>query len=294
MGYLNSLEKSKKYLGVIMELFNTGSLTARLDTESQQFDWMDADELKVLIVKTNGLGDYEKDTGYPQGAITTAWETLKLKLDRGVKFLLDRVDNDEVLGLTIGRAAQNFTSFHMIPELDATRFANYAQGAGHKETGVTLNASNILQAFDDAAVTMNNKHVPQQGRILFVNNGLEGLVRRGVSRQWGSESSINTIVTEYNGMNIVYVPGTRFYDLIELLPGSASGWGYKKDSEDGKDINFMLIHPMSVVQAAKTASSKFVSADENQNVDSNMFAFRVFHDAFVMEPWKDGVYASTK
>jgi hypothetical protein len=52
----------------------------------------------------------------------------------------------------------------------------------------------------------------------------------------------------------------------------------------------MLIYPQSVIQASKTARGKFISADENHNLDSHEFHFRIFHDAKVIEPLKDGVY----
>jgi hypothetical protein len=93
-------------------------------------------------------------------------------------------------------------------------------------------------------------------------------------------------------MDVIYVPSTRFQTLIELLPGGMNG-GYKAATAS-KDINFLLMHPKSVVQAAKTARGKFINADENQTVDSHQFLFRIYHDAYVIEPLKDGVYVCTK
>jgi len=290
MATTNNLERSQKYLGVIMELFNKGSLTARLDSQSAQFDHSDAKTIKVLSVSTTGLGNYEKDVGYPQGAITTSWTPFELAIDRGAKFLLDRIDDDEVLGLTIGRAAQEFTDFNMIPELDAFRFAKYYTGAG-KQVSETLHSENILQAFDTAAVHLNSLDVPDASRILYVNQNLELAVRSALSRVYANEGVINTKITSYNGMEIVYVPSKRFQSLIELNTGENDQWGYKADA-NSRNINFILMYTRSVIQAAKTAKGKFVSADDNPNVDSHTFAFRIFHDAYVIEKLKDGVYAS--
>jgi len=289
----NNLEKSQKYLDLILELFKRGSLTARLDTESMQYDHSDAKTVKVLTVSTTGLGNYVKDVGYPQGAITTAWVPFELNQDRGAKFLLDRIDDDEVLGLTIGRAAQEFTDFSMIPELDAYRFAKYFDGAGTKTTATfaTGQGQQLLQAIDVAATNMNGKDVPDTGRILYVNQDLELLFRGAVSRQWQNDFTINTRIDSYNGMTVVYVPNKRFQSLIELNSGENNEWGYKID-EDSQAINFILMYPRSVIQASKTAKGKFISADENPNVDSHQFAFRIFHDAFVIDKLKDGVYAS--
>jgi hypothetical protein len=289
----NNLERSQKYLDLILELFKRGSLTARLDSESMQYDNTDAKTVKVLTVKTTGLGNYEKDVGYPQGAITAEWIPLELAVDRGAKFLLDRIDDDEVLGLTIGKAAQVFTDYEMIPEMDAYRFAKYFDGAGKKETQDLSEGNNLLQAIDKAATYMNNLDVPTEGRILYVNQDLEISLRSALSRMWSNDSAINTQIKSYNGLEIVYVPKKRFKTLIELNSGENDQWGYTTPT-GAADINFILMHPKSVVQASKTARGKFITADENQRVDSNEFQFRVYHDAFVIDRLKDGVYANIK
>jgi len=285
----NNLERSQKYLKLILELFKKGSLTARLDSESMQYDHSDAKTVKVLTVSTTGLGNYVKDQGYPQGAITTAWIPFELNQDRGAKFLLDRIDDDEVLGLTIGRAAQEFTDFQMVPELDAYRFAKYYDGAG-KKVSADLNRETILEAFDQAAVHLNSLDVPESSRILYVNQNLELATRAALNRVYANEGTINTRVTNYNGMEIVYVPNKRFQTLIELNSGENNEWGYKIDPAS-KPINFILMYTRSVIQASKTAKGKFISADENPNVDSHQFAFRIFHDAYVIDKLKDGVYS---
>jgi hypothetical protein len=285
----NNLEKSQKYLSLILELFNKGSLTARLDSASFQYDNTDAKIVKVLTVDTTGMGTYDRDTGYPKGSITATWIPFELNCDRGAKFLLDRIDDDEVLGLTIGAAAKNFTERHMIPELDAYRLSKYADGAGKQEDD-TLSAETILDAIDRAAVYLNEKNVPDTGRILYVNQSLELHLRKALSRQWSNDAVINTRVTNYNGMEILYVPSSRFYSEVTLNSGAGDQWGYAK-ADAAVGVNFLLLYPQSVIQASKTARGKFITADDNPNLDSHEFHFRIFHDAKVIEPLKDGVYA---
>jgi hypothetical protein len=291
MASTNNLERSQKYLDTIMELFKKGSLTARLDSESRMLDFSDARMVKVLTVDVTGLGNYGKDSGYPQGSIKTQWIPFELNVDRGAKFLLDRVDNDEVLGLSIGRAAQHFTDFSMIPELDAYRFNRYYSGAG-TVAEFNFNSQTILDGFDMAATHMNGLDVPGN-RILYVNQDLELIVRSALKRVWANDSVINTQINTYNGMTIVYVPNKRMQTLIELNSGENDKWGYSI-VDGSQSINFLLMYPQSVIQATRTANPKFVSADDNINVDSHTFAFRIFHDAYVIDRLKDGVYASVK
>jgi hypothetical protein len=290
--HLNSLEKSTMYLNAIMELFYKNSLTAPLETASRQIDFSDGDEVRVLMIKTTGLGDYQRDVGYPQGAVEAKWETLKLATDRGTKFLLDRIDNDETLALTMGHMIDNFTKTQMVPELDAFRFSKYANGAGEKANITFSSTTAILPEIDRARVHLNKKNVPLDGRYLFVNQDLEWKLSNELQRMWSNEAAINTMVRSYNGMQIVYVPDSRFQTLIQLKTGDSMDFGYEVDPAS-KKINFLLMYPGSVVQAAKTNKGKFVSKDEPATmVDSDIFMFRIFHDAFVINPLKDGVYAS--
>jgi hypothetical protein len=232
--------------------------------------------------------------GFPQGSIKTTWIPFELNVDRGVKFLLDRIDNDEVLGLEMGRAAQNFTDYQMIPELDAYRFAKYSEGAGKKETKLfNGTGADLLNSIDEAATYMNGLDVPETGRILYVNQDLEIKFRSGVSRMWDNNNVINTRIESYNGLTVLFVPKKRFKTLIELNSGENNEFGFTTP-EGAQDINFMIIYPQSVIQASKTAKGKFISADENQRVDSNEFQFRVYHDSYVIDKVKDGVYVSVK
>ena len=142
---------------------------------------------------------------------------------------------------------------------------------------------------------MDGNEVPQEGRILYVNSDLKPALNAALSRQWGSDSEANTVLSGYNGMKIVYVPKTRFYTKITLNDGS-SAWGYAKDGTDGKAINFMMIHPSAVVQTKKFSLPKIFTPDENQKMDSWLFQFRLYHDCFVYDNKKSGIYlhANTK
>jgi len=286
----NTLEKSQKYLDLILELYRKGSLTAPLDTQSVQFDPVDANVVKILRVNTTAMGNYVRDTGYPQGSVTTQWDSYTLAVDRGVKFMLDRLDEEEILAMTIGRAADEFTRDKMIPELDAYRFAKYYGGAGTK-IAATLNENNILEAIDTAAVLMNNNEVPDDGsRQLFVNQNLELAIRKALNRVFANDSAINTRVMSYNGMNIVYVPASRFKTMIALNDGTGGEWGY---TGGGNAINFILLDPKAVWQVTRAARGKFITADQNQNLDSNEFHFRICHDAGTITGKTIGVYANT-
>lgn len=223
----NSIEYAKKFVPIVDAIYKSASVTNGMDAATRP-DFTGTNEVKVLKVSTTGLGDYDRETGYPKGDVTAAWETMTLSEERGKEISIDREDNEETLGLTFGAVTGDFMRTQVIPELDAYRFAKYASNANiSKATAAVLTKDTILAAFDEASRHMDADEVPLEGRRLYVNSDLKPVVNQAVSRQYGSDNGISNVLAGYNGMPIVYVPKTRFYTAITLHSGE-SGWGYER------------------------------------------------------------------
>nr|DAH37251.1 MAG TPA: Major capsid protein [Caudoviricetes sp.] len=288
MKMANSIEYAKRFMPVIDDIYKAQSITQGMDAATK-VDFTGVNEVKVLKVGTTGLGDYSRTTGYPKGDITASWETLTLTEERGKELSIDRMDDEETLGMVFGTVTGNFMRDHVIPELDAYRFAKYASKTGiSTTTGAVLTKDSILGAIDEAVRQMDEDEVPEEGRILYVNSDLKPILNSALTRQWGSDGTVSTTLSGYNGMRIVYVPKSRFYTGITLNDGTSS-WGYAKAS-DAVSINFMLIYPQAILQVTKFALPKIFTPDENQDKDMWKFQFRLYHDAFVYDNKAKGIY----
>ncbi len=286
----NSLEFAKKFLPVLDDIYKNLSVTQGMDA-GKKVDFTGTNEVNVLKTSTTGLGDYSRTNGYPKGDITANWETLKLTEERGKELSIDRMDNEEmanVFGIITGQFMRDW----VVPEVDAFRFAKYASASGiTKATPAILTKDTIIAEIDEANRQLNADEVPIAGRILYINSDLQPILNNAFARSWGSQSSVSTMLTSYNGIPIKYVPPTRFYSEIMLNDGSEA-WGYKK-SENGKNINFMLIYPEAILQVVKLTLPKVFTPDENQDKDMWKFQFRIYHDAFVYENKAKGIYLHT-
>ncbi len=288
----NSIEYAKKFVPIIDAIYKNASVTNGMDAATRP-DFSGVNEVKVLKVSTTGLGDYSRENGYPKGDITAAWETMSLTEERGKEIAIDRLDNEETLGLTFGTVTGDFMRLHVVPELDAYRFAKYSSATGiSKATAAALTKDTLLPAIDEASRQMDEDEVPLEGRRLYISSDLKPVMNQAVQRQWGSDSGISNQLAGYNGMPIVYVPKTRFYTGITLNDGS-SNWGYDKTSS-AQDINFMMIYPAAVLQVVKFSLPKIFTPDENQEKDAWKFQFREYHDAFVYDNKAKGVYLHAK
>ena len=288
----NAIDLAKKFVPIIDGVYKAESVTNGMDAATRP-DFTGVNEVKVLKVSTTGLGDYSRENGYPKGDVTAAWETLTLTEERGKEISVDRMDNEETLGLTFGTVTGEFMRLHVIPELDAYRFAKYASAPGiSKATPAVLTKDSIIAAIDEAVRQLDADEVPQAGRRLYINSDLKPILNLALTRQWGSDGTVSTVLSGYNDMPITWVPKSRFYTAI-TLNGGTSNWGYVK-AEGASDINFMIIYPPAILQVVKFSLPKIFDPDTNQDKDAWKFQFREYHDAFVYENKAKGLYSHYK
>lgn len=293
----NSVSLVTTFQRLIDAAYKMESKTAILDAITQSPSFLEANAVKVMKLSAVGLGTYSRTTGYPAGNITAAWETMTLATERGRAFTLDRMDNEEMLGLVLGNLIREWTRIYVGPEVDAYRFSKYASWPGVSEVGTptTLTSSTVLAAIDVAIGQLNADEVPEEGRLLFVSDTVQTFLNQAVTRTLGNDAAVSTRVREYNGMSVIMVPQTRFYKGITLNAGATGGaGGFIKTVSTGRDINFMVIHPSAVLQPIKLNQVKYFSPEVNQTSDGHLWQYRLYHDAFVYENHVDGVYSHIK
>lgn len=288
----NSIELAKKYQPIIDEIYAIESKSAILD--SPTMDMSGVNEVKILKISTQGLGTYSGS--YPKGTITSTWETIKLLQKRSRRFDIDRVENEESLDMLVAGTVGQFTRTQVVPEVDAIRFAKYADKAGAKVEG-ELTSSTFRKAIDKALTYMVNKGVPESEIVIFLNAFKRDDFFNGITRQISNESMANNKINMYNNLNpIVEVPSNRFYSALTLLDGVTSGQeagGYIKNASTGKNINFMCVAKSAVWQAIKLTENKLFPPEQNQESSGYIYDFLAYHDAGAYDNKIDGIYVHT-
>lgn len=289
----NSISLVTKFQPILDEIYKKESLTARLDAVTDTIGFEGGNVVKVFKTSVVGLGNYSRATGYPAGDVTGTWETMTLATDRARAMTMDRMDNEETLGMAFGTLAGEYMRTAVVPEIDAYRFAKYASWSGIStvsEAALTT-AAGVLAAFDVAMGTMDADEVPEEGRICYMSSPIHALLRASLTRTLGNESSADRRLNDLDGVTIVKVPQARFYTQVTLNAGAtSSAGGFIKTASTGRDINFLLVHPSAVLQVNKHADMKIFSPEVNQSTDGWLIQYRQYHDAFVKENKVDGVY----
>jgi hypothetical protein len=291
-----SIALAQKFQPILDEIYKRESLTARMDAKTKPVNFAGANVVQVFKTDPIGLGKYDRVSGYPAGQVVGSWETLTLATERGRSFVIDRMDDEETLGMAFGTLAGEFIRTKVVPEVDAYRFSKYASTASiNAATPGTLDANGIIAALDAAKLELDKDEVPSEGRLLYISDNCLNLLESKVSRFLGNENAVDKRVTKYSGMEVIMVPQTRFYKGITLDDGATvDAGGYSKTVSTGKDINFMIIHPTAVLQVAKHDALKVFSPDENQTTDGWLMQYRLYHDAFVYANKLNGIYLHCK
>lgn len=293
----NSISLVKVFLAAIDAVYKRASVTARLDGQTQtpvKFDGTGI--IEIAKISAVGLGNYSRSGGYPNGDVTAVWEELQLAVERGRKFTVDRADNDESLGILLGRLIDEWMRTQVTPEIDAYRLAKYAGVSGilTGTPGTLSTPQAVLDAVDAASLAMDEAEVPEEGRVLFISSTCNRLLRAAITRILQNEGSADRRLTRLDEIDIQPVPQSRLKTSIDLDPGATSSAGGFTPSAGAKDINFELIHRDAVVQAVKLNQVKYFSPDVNQQSDGHLWQYRLYHDAFGLENKAKGIYLHRK
>jgi hypothetical protein len=289
---MNAIAKFKKYINLLDEVYAQASLTSDLDSPSELVkEGANANELIVSKISMDGLADYSRNSGYVQGDVTLTNETVTFNYDRGRRFSIDDMDNEETVGLAFGKLSSEFIRTKVVSEQDAFRFASYAgaDGISKVSEGAEITTGNdVLSALITAQNKMDEDEVPQENRILYITPTLYNLA-------FNVDTTKSKAVLD-SFAKISKVPQSRFYTAIDLKDGTSENelaGGYSKAAA-GKDINFMIIHKSAVIQYPKHTVNKVIPPEDNQTNDSWLFFYRAYGLSDVFENKAAGIYLHYK
>lgn len=105
----NNIALAKTFVPILDEIYKLASLTSKLDGAAELArQGANANELIVPMLSMQGLGDYSRNDGYVKGDVTMTNETVKCNYDRGRKFYVDALDNEETAKLAFSRLSGEF------------------------------------------------------------------------------------------------------------------------------------------------------------------------------------------
>lgn len=285
----NSITLAKNYIANLDEVYKMASTTTDLNSPAEIVrQGSNAKEILVPKMSMTGLRNYNRGTGYQPGDVTLEWETLTFNYDRGLKFQVDTMDDEETINLAFGQLGAEFMRTQVAPEADAFTYATLAGTSGVQDAasgGVSYaDGEEVLDALVAAMTAMDEAEVPTTERYLKITPTLYRLAQN-------VKSYINAgILDAFAG--ITPVPQSRFYTQVTLLDTSAGS--YQKTASTGADLNFMIIHKPAIIKYDKHIASDIITPAANQDADAYMMKYRKYGIVDVYDNKVKGIYISHK
>ena len=306
---MNNIELSTIYLPMLDEVYKNQSKTSILDGDETTVQKGLNGEIKIAKLDMDALGDFDRNSGYTRGNTKLTWETVKYDKERSQDLRIDRLDNQEALGLPFAKLSGEFIRTKVVPETDAARIAKIAGVEGVSKKAETISdGAGVVKALRACTNKMDEDEVSTENRILFITPTLKGMIDDLDTTK--SKKVLERFST------VIEVPQTRMYTAITLNDGKEN-YGYQKASdtyvasqdtsvisgktyytksketytavvsptgnpstssyyellEGGKEINFLCVEKSAVV-TAMDQYVKYFSPDEDQIADDNVFKYR--------------------
>ncbi len=258
----------------------------------------------VLVddVEMDGLGDYDRESGFPKGAVKINQSSYTLAMERGTTFTIDRLDADEAgidnLPTRLSGQAGEFVRTQVVPEVDAYALSKLYSIASTRsqligsDTDFANKSAGILT---DAINAVSEAYSEDEDLIAFVNPAFYAdlmntteLVRRLDISDF-AKGEINTKVKMLNDCPIVRVPTARMKSKYIFNDGSTS-FGFETD-DSAVNIGCLVLPRKIVNRVMKTQKLRFWTPDQNIDLDAYKLDFRFVYDFLVKKSALDTVFA---
>lgn len=287
----NNITLSKNYISMLDEVYKKASFTTVLTSDSSMVrQGKNAKEIIIPKMDMDGLKNYTRNSGYTDGDVKLEWETRSFNYDRGIRFKVDNMDNEETIEIAFGRLGAQFQRTKVAPEADAFTISTLAKKATANITEKTLaTGEGVLDALRDVMNQMDEDEVPSESRHLFITPTLLRLA------QSVDTYKNKSVLDEF--ASIQPVPQKRMYTDIELVNDVANDadnnmkGGYKKAS-GGADLNFLVVEKSAVLKWDKHIASSIIQPDDNQTGDDYLQKYRKYGIVDVFDNKVDGIRGS--
>ncbi len=266
-----------------------------LTLSNQGIKFLNAQTIKIPRLTVSGYKDHNRGSmGFNTGTVSNDWEPKKLEHDRDIEIPIDPMDIDETnLVVEMANIQNVFEEEQAIPEKDSYRFSKlYTEAKNYTSAGAVidntvLTAANILDWFDEQMAIMDDKSVPQEGRILYVTSAINKILKsaEGITRtiSAGAAGVIDRRVHGLDDVKIKTVPSARFKTKYDFTDGCVP-------ASTAKQINMMLVHPSCIISRDKYAYMKlFTPGTDSRTADKYVFQNRYYTDTFLIERKSCGI-----
>lgn len=293
----------EKVVPQLIRQYQWGATSSWMENNAIGVDYRGGKYVTMQEISTDGLGNYDRNLGYPRGNITGAKKQYELTMDRGRDFLVDSADNDETgFLLTAANVAMEFQQSKVIPEVDCYRYSRI---------------HTLLKAYDSTKI--NNDAIPTDGitnllldDIATIRDSfgavplvitMSGITQKYFGRDFTrnldyvnfARGALHTKVKALDGDPIMIVPSARLKTAYTFYDGVTAGQtaGGFVAAEGAKDMKWIITPITGPIAVGKIDKARVFDPETFQQADAWKFDYRLYHDLWMTDRALDATFIRT-
>lgn len=262
--------------------------------------FLDNKTIQIPSLSTTGRVNGDRDTiGTFARNFDNSWETKTLSTHRTWGTLVHPRDIDETNKVaSIANITKVFNEEQKFPEMDAEAISKLYSLKNAKEAitaldAGTVTASNVLTYFDTLMDKMDEKRVPQVGRILYADTYTKTMIdtAKDAARYLSAtDEEIKRKLSRIDEVVIKSVPTGSMKTAYNFYAGteqSGQNNGFAPKS-DAKCVKMLLVHPSAVIPAI---SYEFAQLEDPSALSQGKYVYfeEAFEDMFIYDKKHDGI-----
>ena len=309
---MNNIELITKYSAEKFDaVYKMEARCAILDDIASSAIWTSAKTVRIPKIAFSSLKNYTRNNngdprvnagsdgafGYSAGRASANWEEFTLQWDRGIRYDIEKFDNEESGAILIAKASTEVSRTVVVPEVDAACFSEIASYCSATlgnlvDNTTALSESNIYDALFDGLLYLESHEVPVEQQVIFVSTKVQNLLRKAnydmsriVMGEWNKDVAYTTFTFE--GRPVVVVPPERFKTG---WTATDDGYSYATGSQN---IDFLMVAKDATMHIKKYEKVKILSGDivlAGGGFDGYMVFYRIYHGLFVPDNKRVGIY----
>lgn len=290
---LTNLFQTKVAPGLYQQ-YMAGATTSWMENNAFGVEYHGGKYVLMHELHVDGLGNYDRNLGYPRGVITGSKKQYELTMDRGREFLIDAADNDETGFLVSGASAMaEFQRSHVIPEVDCYRYSKIydIMSTGDYSDQVddtAISATDITDMLVNDIAEIQDEMGTDIPLVVIMSGKVQKYFGREFSRGLDMinfrRGALYTKVKAIDGNPFLIVPSARLKSKYTFLDGvspeqRAGGFNVAGGAKDMKWIITPITAPTAV---AKIDKMRAFSPDEYQGAHAWKVDYRLYHDLWML------------
>jgi hypothetical protein len=267
-----------------------------MEANASQVQYSGGNTVRIAKMSMEGLGNYNRSTGFDENPVVLEWETHTFSMDRGKSFSLDAMDEDEsAFTATASSILGEFQRTKVAPEVDAYRYEKIftiANAASKTSNYIPAKATIFEELTGD--ISKIQDIIGENEPLVIVMSIPAGTVLDNADKIEKkldviefSMGGITTKVKSLDNIPIIRVSSSRFKS--DFTFSATDGFSA---SATAMNLNWIIIARRAAIAVVKTDKIRMFSPGQNINADAYKVDMRKYHDMWIPDNKVDGIWVN--